>query len=254
VRQRQTELHEMKQFILHDPSFSPMLQALIDPSQVFAAGFSYGAATASLEVVTHPKDYAACILLDGWFHIEVGEGFDFPKEVHDTGTQQYVMSRLFCTSIVCVWFSWDLLIAFPFEIGISIPTLFIGSSQFADRPGLAKATENLAAYHHCKSTSHVLANSKHQNFVDVGFWLPPWLLRKVGAIGACDFDATYVELLMLTKEFLGSQLKSSIKKEWVLSYHYVLMYKIFINKFNNYNSTYNQTTFFFFILYKTCVN
>ena len=89
-------------------------------------------------------------------------------------------------------------------IGISIPTLFVGSAQFAERPGLAAATARLA---HDKSTSHVLAHSKHQNFCDVGFWIPVWLLRKVGAVGNCDFDATYAELLLLTKSFLHTHLK-----------------------------------------------
>jgi hypothetical protein len=87
--------------------------------------------------------------------------------------------------------------------GISIPTLFVGSAQFAAMPGLASATAKLA---HAKSTAHVLANSRHQNFCDVGFWLPIWLLRKTGAVGECDFDATYAELLMLTKDFLHSHL------------------------------------------------
>lgn len=174
VRQRQLELHEVKQYML---CASPW-KDIIDSSQVCAAGFSYGAATASLEVVTHPLDYAACILLDGWFHIEVGEGMDFPQETHDAG--------------------------------ISIPTLFVGSAQFADRPGLAAATANLQ---HKQSSAHVLAKSKHQNFCDVGFWLPVWLLRRAGAVGECDFDATYASLLLLTKDFLHIHLKKTEAKK-----------------------------------------
>jgi hypothetical protein len=83
VRQRQSELHELKEFLVHT---SPWREA-VDRTQVFAAGFSYGAATASLEVVTHPRDYLGCLLLDGWFHIDVGDGFDFPQESHDIGNE-----------------------------------------------------------------------------------------------------------------------------------------------------------------------
>lgn len=86
VRQRQLELHELKEFLVHGGKESPWA-TLVDSSQVFVAGFSYGAATASLEVVTHPHDYLGCILLDGWFAIEVGSsGFNFPPETHETGT------------------------------------------------------------------------------------------------------------------------------------------------------------------------
>jgi hypothetical protein len=86
VRQRQMELHEMKEYILDNKSsFSSTLRDIVDSSRIIAAGFSYGAATASLEVVTHPNDYTMCILLDGWFHIDVGDGFDFPKETHEKG-------------------------------------------------------------------------------------------------------------------------------------------------------------------------
>lgn len=183
VRQRQEELHEMKNFILKGKGFDSDLRNVIDDSKVFASGFSFGAATASLEVVTHPSEYTACILLDGWFHIDVGEGFDFPKEVHDAG--------------------------------ISIPTLFVGSAQFADMPGISKATANLS---HDKSAAHILTKSKHQNFVDVGFWLPAWLLRKVGAVGECDFYATYTELLMITRNFLISQVHRDENSNMNLSY------------------------------------
>jgi predicted esterase len=91
VRQRQGELREMKEYILHNPLFPAPLRAILDASKVCVAGFSYGAATASLEAVTHPSEYAACLLLDGWFHIEAGDGFDFPQETHDKGTVLYLM-------------------------------------------------------------------------------------------------------------------------------------------------------------------
>ena len=82
VSHRQKELHEMKEYMLKESPFHDV----IDSSQIVAAGFSYGAATASLEVVRNPHDYKGCILLDGWFHIEVGDGFNFPQESHEKGT------------------------------------------------------------------------------------------------------------------------------------------------------------------------
>jgi hypothetical protein len=112
-------------------------------------------------------------------------------------------AQLCCCNIFCYvgpcCDQYDTLSVLIFVAGLSIPTLFVGSAQFADRHNLAAATAKLG---HSKSTSHVLAKSRHQNFCDVGFWLPAWLLRRAGAVGECDFDATYAELLILTKNFL----------------------------------------------------
>lgn len=176
ISRREEELFELREYILKHSDFPTTIAEIIDNSQIFVAGFSYGAATASLSTVRRPDAYKACILLDGWFHIEITtdtvKPFDFPPSVHLSG--------------------------------LSIPALFIGSEQFASRPGLADATNNLAISNTSDSGSvtHVLAGSKHQNFTDVGYWLPGWLLQKIGATGKSDYYKTHHQILTLTHDFL----------------------------------------------------
>ena len=54
----------------------------IDPECVIAAGYSYGAATAALTATTHHGIYTSCLLLDGWFYVDMSKSaqveFDFP--------------------------------------------------------------------------------------------------------------------------------------------------------------------------------
>lgn len=135
VIKRESEIHEMLQYILHDKSFSPHVSSIINKDHISIGGFSYGAATASLSVINHPNQYKACILLDGWFYIEVSKGFPFPASVH--------------------------------QQGLHIPSLFIGSEQFAQRPLLSNATKFLAdGNRHVRgSTCYVLRGTKHQNFI-----------------------------------------------------------------------------------------
>jgi hypothetical protein len=175
---REEELNELREFILHDDSFPAIIKDIIDTSRVFVAGFSYGAATAALSVSKRQGAYKACILLDGWFHIEkffpTMEAFDFPAEAHSKG--------------------------------IHIPALFIGSQEFAGKRGIATATQRLVTSNSSKAgaVAHVLENSKHQNFTDVGYWVPAWILQRIGAIGACDYYTTHLQILELTHEFLDS--------------------------------------------------
>jgi hypothetical protein len=134
ILRRENEIYDLSQYILNDDSFPSIIRNIINDKCIMIAGFSYGAATASLSVVKHPNYYKACILLDGWFHIEVGKGFDFPKEVH--------------------------------EHGLNIPALFIGSEQFANRLALSNATVRLYDNNTRKDVSqyHVIKDSRHQNF------------------------------------------------------------------------------------------
>ena len=113
-----------------------------------------------------------------WFHIDlctsISPPIDFPPEAHTSG--------------------------------LSVPALFIGSEQFAAMRGLAEATQRLVASNSSDrgATAHVLQGSKHQNFTDIGYWIPVWLLRKVKAVGACDYYETHKRILSLTYEFLES--------------------------------------------------
>jgi pimeloyl-ACP methyl ester carboxylesterase len=193
---RERELFAMKQFVLQSESLPQALRDLIDTDQVFVAGFSYGATTSSLSVARHPNDYRGALLLDGWFSVDLSsfagwgnERFDFPPE------------------------------AFERPDGLSpVPCCFIGSEQFSRWPHMADATRRLArsagapvdgASEARKSLSewHILPASKHQNFVDVGFWVPARLLRRLGMLGACDYHDNYRQLLDLQAAFLRKLVK-----------------------------------------------
>ena len=65
IRRREEELFELREAVLHSPSFPSDLAHIVDPHRVVVAGFSYGAATAALSVAKRPGQYQACILLDG---------------------------------------------------------------------------------------------------------------------------------------------------------------------------------------------
>lgn len=183
VVRREEELWQIRQFVVESPEFPQSVRDVMDVSQVFVAGFSYGAATASLSVAKRPTAYKACILLDGWFHIDLADikslnttrHFDFPAEAHKTG--------------------------------LDIPALFIGSEQFAQREKLADATNRLAKNNRSKvgSTTLVLEGSVHNTFCDVGFWLPIRLMRWLKfsfLVGSCDYLPTYQRILLETRQFL----------------------------------------------------
>ncbi len=124
VKRREEELYAMKTFILSNQSFPASIRSVIDPTQVFVGGFSYGAATSSLSVVRHPEDYKGAILIDGWFSINLADMkeakvmpnnqllFDFPPAAH--------------------------------EMKLPLPAIFIGSEKFSKIPHLNDATVRLA--------------------------------------------------------------------------------------------------------------
>ena len=120
----------------------------------------------------------------------------------------FILSLFFSvlTILSCRGVSSIVLLCIILYIGLHIPTLFVGSDQFRNYPHLNAATVGLAAKTKLSSpvepVCHVLPDSRHQNFTDVGFWLPVWLLRYVGAVGKCDYDNTYDEILKLTQSFL----------------------------------------------------
>jgi predicted esterase len=173
IEQRESEFNELREFILQDGSFPKSIRSIIDESQIIAAGFSYGAATASLSVSRRAWAFKACMLLDGWFFIDIPgkAAFHFPNETH--------------------------------ENGINVPCLFVGSADFAEKDKLSAATTQL--HYSCPTGSeyHVIEGTKHQNFTDVGFWLPIFALKSVGMIGRdCNYYESYREILRLTSNFL----------------------------------------------------
>jgi len=177
VKRREEEFYSMKTFILESTMMPREIQSLIDQNQVFAMGFSYGAATAALSLIRHPKEYKAAVLLDGWFSIdfstlvEGGGILPFPREVHDSPK------------------------------GLPVPSCFVGSEQFDRIEHLSNATKELARKS-LSSESHILAASKHQNFTDVGFWVPARLLQLIQFIGKTNYHETYSKILSVQVQFL----------------------------------------------------
>uniref|UniRef100_A0A7S0DQU8 1-alkyl-2-acetylglycerophosphocholine esterase n=1 Tax=Amorphochlora amoebiformis TaxID=1561963 RepID=A0A7S0DQU8_9EUKA len=135
VTQRQSEFHSVRNHILKDAPEE--IRRIIDPSFVIAGGFSYGATTAALDSVLHPKDYVGAILWDGWFYID---GTEWPKAVHEKGIQH--------------------------------KSLFIGSTAFSGDHPYETAMGRLVKTAKQKSTFFALPNSSHEHFVDLPFWVP----------------------------------------------------------------------------------
>lgn len=180
IVKREQELSDLRQFILHHESFPPSLRNILNPTKIFAAGFSYGAATAALTVVNNPNVFAGVILLDGWFYIDLSA----IKSLNTT--------RGFCFP------------AKAFEIPLNTPALFVGTEAFSKNAKLESATRLLASNNTHSSTYHVIAGTEHQNFCDVGFWVPSWLLKKFKVVGKADYLTAYTDLLVLVDNFLDT--------------------------------------------------
>ena len=136
------------------------------------AGFSYGAATAAR--VLSQRSWAAAVFLDGWFYIDVSQTaqveFPFPKQAFVDGA----LSQL--------------------------PCVFVNSEEFANYPKLFRATKQHAKGH----PLHVIQGTGHQNFCDVIFWMPQFLLKRIlgRALGPRDPLEAYREIVDITTQFL----------------------------------------------------
>jgi predicted esterase len=189
VSAREHEVDATREFVLEHSSFPAQLRSLIDPACVLIGGFSYGAATAALAVTRHPSAYRGAILLDGWFFINLanypGWGDDqimFPPEAHAKPAA--------LRSIPTLWIG-----SHSFQSGEQgQPTRTLAASAGAPVPGTTGAQP--------LSEWHVLPDTYHQNFCDLGFWLPARLLRRLKMIGPCDFHTTYADLLGLQTNFM----------------------------------------------------
>eukprot|EP00956_Cyclotella_meneghiniana_P035462 scaffold115205_cov57-Cyclotella_meneghiniana.AAC.1 len=205
-----------------DYNCHPILQQIrptLDKNKVIASGFSYGSTTCSLAATINPHRYQCAVFLDGWFHVDYsskGYEYNFPPEAFgqdwpDKANIGNEKSHLIPSK----------------EDGLAIPSVFINSLQFANYDKLYGATRTLADRINTiciqrqrqpgreeggRRTSipetklHVIPNTKHQNFCDVGFWLPKALLRRgVGRqvmLGEADVVEAAKEILNLTVEFL----------------------------------------------------
>lgn len=174
VQHRASEMLQAHGFL--SSSSCPDFMHSVDMNRVVAAGFSFGAATAA-RAVTMKEDKLFCgaLLLDGWFYVDVGKSagieFEFPKEAFE------VDSRL-----------------------AQLPRLFLNSEQFEGYPKLFGATQKLVGKE--GGELHVISETSHQNFCDFVFWLPTFLMQRVGAIGAASPEIAYREIIALSSTFL----------------------------------------------------
>jgi platelet-activating factor acetylhydrolase len=169
--------NEMKQAynLLKSTAISEDLKSICDLEKSVAAGFSFGAATTAMVSTLEDHPFKALIFLDGWFHIDImhsaGIEFKFPAQA--------------------------------FEAGIKLPSLFINSEEFESYTKIWNATVELAGH---SSRIHVLQDTTHQNFTDVVFWLPKWLLSKMQImVGGADGREVHAEIVRKTSDFLEEQ-------------------------------------------------
>jgi pimeloyl-ACP methyl ester carboxylesterase len=179
ILHRSKEMKQAIHFVQNDPRLRDIVANLIcDTDQVIAAGFSFGAATAVLTADMYPNSVRGLILLDGWFYIDVAESagieFEFPTQAFQQGK------------------SFD------------IPNiLFINSQQFASYPKVYNATCRLAKILNAKSCDmHVLDGTTHNNFCDIVFWIPSFVLRKLNVIGSADPRTVYQDIIRISTDFL----------------------------------------------------
>lgn len=165
---RASEVGQARSLVLAMPS----LKSLIDCSKVVIGGFSFGAATAGIVAAENADAFVGAILIDGWWHIELkkhGISQDLPQQVHDRG--------------------------------ISIPALFIGSSQFQGYAALNGAAERVQAKCPLREV-HVLPRTTHGNFMDAVWWLPVALTTRIGFSGKCPPHETYARFITLVANFV----------------------------------------------------
>jgi len=120
----------------------------IDDSQVVSCGFSYGGATAALATVRHPEQFSACVVIDGWFHLDLyGVKTYFPLDIMK-------------------------------ERKLPVPTFFLNCSQFMKWKTGTKAKELAAT---SPTHRHKVYGSKtnHMLFVDLASWVPHLLSSQV---------------------------------------------------------------------------
>jgi dienelactone hydrolase len=191
IQKRSEEVRAAVAFLQTAESCPPLLQQQVDSARVVVAGFSYGAATAALMAAKFSNDFVACILLDGWFYIDVsksaGVEFVFPAEAH--------------------------------ALGIQIPCLFLNSEQFDNMEKLKKATAELSAKCPRASVS-VLHGTTHSNFIDLGSWFPRplfspvlWLLQRIRFVGSADVLATERAIAAETTMFLRDNVLGGCRDE-----------------------------------------
>jgi len=124
------------------------LGSRIDDTNIFACGFSYGAATAVLATVRNPKDFVACVAIDGWFLIQAYEvNTEFPLDVIKAES-------------------------------LPVPTFFLNSSSFMKNGNgvIAKRMAEASVNHRHEVYG---TGSTHMLFVDLKSWFPGFMWNQL---------------------------------------------------------------------------
>jgi dienelactone hydrolase len=195
VEHRAAEVDEARRLVLALPEF----ESIVNPAKAVVGGFSFGAATAGLAAQTHTaaatstatttfttsfkqkkkqqqlaSPWAAAVLIDGWWHIELkkwGVSQDLPLQIHKGP-------------------------------GLSIPSLFVGSAEFASYEALNNATKKVQAKCVAPCEAHVLPDTKHGNFMDALWWLPWAVTRNIGFTGTAQPHVVYAHWVGLVADFV----------------------------------------------------
>jgi len=224
----------------HHPIVHQIRQHL-DKRNVIAAGFSYGAATASLAATLAPAKFQCTILLDGWFHIDYssrGMEYDFPPESFGATWPRKKKKELVDVDSSSNAGEEDDNDAnngledgggvgnCKRRKGLDVPSLFINSGQFHGYEKLYGATKRLAdqingnvssddddrkddntttsatRQHEQRAEMHVIPGTMHQNFCDIIFWVPRRWGKKMFELGDADAYEAYEHILNWTVQFL----------------------------------------------------
>eukprot|EP00301_Raphidiophrys_heterophryoidea_P007386 c12865_g1_i3.p1 GENE.c12865_g1_i3~~c12865_g1_i3.p1 ORF type:complete len:376 (-),score=80.07 c12865_g1_i3:1713-2840(-) len=176
VLQREKEVLLALRFVLHDPLFPSHIRDMIDESIVLTAGFSFGAATAAQVAANNPDKICACVLLDGWFRIDLSvfKGFaphdfeDLPPDAH--------------------------------RIGYPHPTLALTSHAFSVNKILAAGTSQILRKFP-QVEHHLIEGAQHQCFTELFLWFPGWILTRTAKLPA-DTNVLFTKIQTHVLEFV----------------------------------------------------
>ena len=193
------------------------IQSSLKKDEIIAAGFSYGAATASLAATLEPNRFQCAILLDPWLHIDYssrGVEFDLPPEAFGNNWPAAGSATTTNNADTGGTTNNDDSNSKKKKKGLDIPSLFINSAQFRGYGKLYGATQRLADQVNSRNNNedgtadtkraemHVIPGTNHQNFCDTIFWLPRRLSKRMFRLGEADAYESYAAILNCTNRFL----------------------------------------------------
>lgn len=170
---RVQEMMEVKNVLKKHPDF----EGRINESQTVACGFSFGGSTAALATVRHAEEFSACVVIDGWFHMNM----------------------------------WGVNTYFPIDLMkkkiLPVPTFFLNSAAFMRYQSgmmaaqLASGSQNHRHKVYGSSTTHMF-------FLDLASWVPNVLQTQLKSMVA---NMNGVKSGALTEEYITDVIK------WLIS-------------------------------------